>query len=202
MTFDQILEFIRTQDALIVYAILLLSAIVENIFPPYPGDLVTLSGAFLAGEGNIGYVGVMVSVIIGGVAGGMILYLFGKSKGRKFLINKKLPFLKKINLEKIENLFKKHGDSIVILSRFMAGVRSIVILVAGIGNIKTSRMVVLLIISVIIWNGLLITMMYYTKSNWTDIVDLVKEYNKVFIGIALILIIGWIVKVQWTKRKI
>jgi membrane protein DedA with SNARE-associated domain len=65
MSFDQILEIIRSQNEFIIYGILVVSTFVENIFPPYPGDAVILAGAFIAGEGNIGYFGVLISVVTG-----------------------------------------------------------------------------------------------------------------------------------------
>ncbi|HBC45924.1 MAG TPA: DedA family protein, partial [candidate division Zixibacteria bacterium] len=47
MSFDQILEFVRSQNEFIIYGILLISAFIENVFPPFPGDTVTLAGAYL-----------------------------------------------------------------------------------------------------------------------------------------------------------
>jgi membrane protein DedA with SNARE-associated domain len=47
--------FLTSQAAIYVYAVILISAIIENLFPPFPGDVVVLAGAFLAGRGDIGY---------------------------------------------------------------------------------------------------------------------------------------------------
>jgi membrane protein DedA with SNARE-associated domain len=95
MSFDQILEIIRSQNEFIIYGLLLLGAFVENVFPPFPGDTTILAGAFIAGQGNIEYWGVLLSVVIGGVAGGMILYFIGKSKGRDYFMRSKYKYFGK-----------------------------------------------------------------------------------------------------------
>src|SRR3989304_1327834 len=84
MSFEQIVEIIRSQNVVIIYAILFLSAFIENIVPPFPGDAVMLAGAYLAGEGNITYIGVLLSGAAGGLVGAMTLFAIGRSGGRRF----------------------------------------------------------------------------------------------------------------------
>lgn len=201
MSFDQILEIIRSQNEFIIYGILMVSTFVENIFPPYPGDTVILAGAFIAGQGNIGYFGVVVSVVTGGVAGGMILYYIGRFKGRSYFMRRDSKYFGKSSLIRVENLFEKYGNFVLIFSRFFAGVRSAVCIAAGLGDVRLSRMFVLTVISNLLWCGLLVGSMVYTKYNWSMILDLVKDYHMVLFTVALAIFAVWGLIYLWMKKR-
>jgi len=201
MSFEQILDFIRSQNEFIIYAILLLSAYIENIVPPFPGDAVMLSGAYLAGKGNTTYIGVIVSVMIGGVLGAMTLYFIGKSAGRRFFETGKGRYLIKGNLNKVDRMFDKHGSGILLISRFMPGIRSAIAVSAGIADFNRARMLILTTISFILWYGLLLGLMIYSKSNWRMIVNIVRQFNIVLISIGAIILIAWILRAIWRKRN-
>ena len=201
MTFDHILAFVRSQNEFIIYGILLVSAYIENIFPPYPGDAVTLSGAYLAGKGNIHYIGVLVSVLAGGIAGAMSLYFFGRFKGRPFFETGRGKYLLKGNLGRIDNLFARYGNVIILGSRFLAGIRSAVAVAAGISEVDAKRMAILSLISIFAWNALLIGLMIYTKSNWRAIVHFIQHFNIVLIFIAILILIILITRAFWRRKK-
>jgi membrane protein DedA with SNARE-associated domain len=201
MSFEQILEFIRSQNEFVIYAILLVSAFVENIFPPFPGDAVMLAGVYIAGEGGIDYIGVLISVIVGGTAGAMVLYWLGRTGGRRFFETGKGRFLVKGNLQKAERLFARHGNGLILISRFFAVIRSAIAVTAGIVNFNVNRMLVLTILSFILWNGLLLGLMVYSKANWRIMVDVIKQYNLVFVVIGVLALIVWIARAIWIKKQ-
>ena len=51
------------------YVILFLSAIIENVFPPIPGDTVTVIGAYLISTEKLGFWGVYISTSTGSLVG-------------------------------------------------------------------------------------------------------------------------------------
>jgi membrane protein DedA with SNARE-associated domain len=201
MSFDHILEFICSQNEFIIYAILLVSAFIENVFPPFPGDAVMLSGAYLAGKGNISYIGVLISSVGGGLIGVLTLYRLGKTGGRRFFETGKGKYLIKGNLTRTESHFKKYGSTILLISRFLPGIRSAIAISAGIVEYDFRRMIILSTVSFLLWNGMLTGLMIYSKSNWRLIIDLVKKFNIVLIVIGLIILIGWIILALWKRRK-
>jgi membrane protein DedA with SNARE-associated domain len=202
MSFDQVLEFIRSQNEFIIYGILLVSAFIENVFPPFPGDTMILAGAYLAGEGNIAYIGVLISVVLGGLAGAMVLYLIGKISGRKFFEIGRGRYLIKGNLNRAERMFDRYGGGIILGSRFMAGIRSAIAVTAGIVKYDLYRMTILTLISFILWDSLLIGMMIYFKSNWRMIINLIRQFNIIFLVAGALILIGWIFRALWKRRNI
>jgi membrane protein DedA with SNARE-associated domain len=202
MSFEQILEFVRTQNEFIIYGILLVSAFIENVFPPFPGDMMILAGAYLAGEGNIAYIGVLISVVLGGLAGAIVLYLIGKISGRKFFETGRGRYLIKGNLIRAERMFDKYGGRIILGSRFMAGIRSGIAVTAGVVKYDLYRMMILTLISIILWDGLLIGLMIYFKSNWRMIIELIRQFNIIFLVAGALILMGWILRALWKRRNI
>ena len=70
------------------YWLLGVSAYIENVFPPIPGDTVTVFGAYLISSGNLDFWGVYISTTIGSVLGFFTMYLMAIKVGRSFLKSK------------------------------------------------------------------------------------------------------------------
>ncbi len=85
---SDIIKFLLPLNNIFLYLFLFLSAIIENLFPPIPGDTITVFGAFLVGVGRLNYFGVYLSTTLGSVIGFMTLFLIGKYLGRKFFHEK------------------------------------------------------------------------------------------------------------------
>ena len=52
---NDIISFLLPKNDLFLYVFLFFSAIIENLFPPIPGDTITVFGAFLVGTGRLSY---------------------------------------------------------------------------------------------------------------------------------------------------
>ena len=74
---DRLLELIDSLPDLLVYLMLALSAFVENIFPPAPGDTIVAFGAFLAATGRLHFLGVYVATTLGSLGGFLFLFWIG-----------------------------------------------------------------------------------------------------------------------------
>lgn len=200
MTFESILFYLTSQAAIYVYLIILISAIIENIFPPYPGDAVVLAGAFLAGRGDIAYLPLFILSVTGGMIGAMLLYYLGKRRGRALFEKYDKYYLRVENLAKIENWFRRWGIWLLLFSRFVAGARSVIAIAAGVGNVPVKRMTILTLISFCLWNIVLIGGMYLLKSNWTKLTHLMKSYNMILVIASAIALLIWLAIVY--KRSI
>ena len=121
--------------------------------------------------------------------------------GEPFFETGRGRYLLKGNLGRIDSLFDRYGSAIILVSRFLAGIRSAVAVAAGVSRVDVRRMAALSTVSIIIWNGLLIGLMIYTKSNWRKIVDLIQRFNIVLISLGILIIILWIIRAIWRKRR-
>jgi len=185
MNYDQIIAYLSSHGAYYIYTAVFLGALAENLFPPLPGDFIILAGAYLAGRGEVYYPLLFVFSVAGGFIGAMIVFYFGRSKGRDYFIRGGNKLVNPANLRKIEGLFARWGSLILLFSRFIAGIRSLIALAAGLGDVSRFRMAWLTLASFCIWNLLLVGGMYAAKSNWLKLIELIKTYNIIFIIISL-----------------
>ena len=49
---NDIIEFLLPRNELFLYVFLFFSSVIENLFPPVPGDTITIFGAFMVGTGG------------------------------------------------------------------------------------------------------------------------------------------------------
>lgn len=194
------LEIAATEKVGWFYLAFFLSALVENLFPPYPGDLVTFSGGYLAGIGKLHLEGVFISTCLGSLSGAMFLYWIGKKGGRKVFAQDKGFMLNKSNLNKIENWFVRYGEKVIILSRFLAGVRSGVSLTAGIANVNLRKMMVYSAVSILVWNGIILFVAGVLKKNTQDFYNYFRIYNWVVLGIVSLFFAVWLIRVLRLKK--
>ena len=177
------------------YLFIFISGLVENLFPPYPGDTVTFVGGYLAGTGLLTLPLVFFSASLGCLAGAMILYILGKNKGREIFLKNKGKVFNKAQLEKVENWFKRYGEKVLILSRFLTGVRSLVALTAGVGNVKVQKMTGYTLISIILWNSIILFSAFKVQKNWREILGMIQVYNKVVLTVVILIVIVWLIKI-------
>ena len=144
-------------DALI-YLLLGLSAYVENIFPPIPGDTITAFGAFLVGMGKLHFMGVYLATTIGSLLGFLSLFWLGGYLGRKFFMEKNYRFFRAEKVIKAEQWFLRYGYLLIAFNRFLPGVRTAISIVGGILRLKTSWVIVLAFLSIAVWNLLWLIM--------------------------------------------
>lgn len=164
-----------------LYGILFLSAVVENLFPPIPGDTITAFGAFLVGAGILDYGYVYLATTMGSVIGFMALYFVGRALKREFFIRKNYKAFSAESIVKAETWFSRWGYYIVLANRFMPGIRSVISIVSGISRLNYIYVTLLALVSASIWNLIWIHTGYVIGGNWEyfkdRMADILRNYN-------------------------
>jgi membrane protein DedA with SNARE-associated domain len=201
-------KFLNALNALpdaLIYLLLGLSAFVENLFPPIPGDTITVFGAFLVGTGKLSFLGVYVATTAGSLVGFLTLFWLAGLLGRRFFIERDFRFLKAEQIMKAEAWFDTYGFLLIALNRFLPGVRSAVSIAAGLARFPLSVVGLLALLSCAVWNLIWILLGQTLGKNW-DAVEarmssLMTHYrNAVLISLGVILLLLWLRK-KWTSRK-
>ncbi len=195
---DQLSNLIAVYGAFWFYLFLFFSNVMENVFPPYPGDTVILIGGYLASAGKLSFLGIFFTSLLGCLVGAMILYFLGQKKGRGVFKQGKIFNLS--NLAKIEGWFKRYGEEVILGSRFLTGIRSGVALCAGLGNVKLKKMIFYSSFSIALWNGLLIFLAASLHKNWQVLYKFFVVYNRVVL--ILVIIVSAAVIFVWIKRRL
>lgn len=165
------------------------------------GYLGVFVGTFLEGETTIliagifaklGYLklkGVIFCAFVGTLAGDCSFFFLGKLFGRSLF--ERYQFLR--NKTALANrIIHQHGNVILYIMRFLAGFRSIILLLLGCANLKTSRFLLLDFISCLVWSTL-VSLVGYTFANVVYIfVSDAKGYEKIIMALAILLVGGGI----------
>lgn len=202
---EPFIQYLVTLPSLWVYLLLGLSAFVENIFPPIPGDTITAFGAFLVGIGRLHFLGVYISTTMGSLLGFLSLYGLGKLLGRAFFIERDYRFLKAKDIVKAERWFAKYGYFLIAMNRFLPGVRSAISLAGGLSGLRVLRVTLLAAVSCSIWNLLWISMGYFLGSNWeaakARMSILVVRYNIIILILFGLVILLVLIRRKWRRKK-
>ena len=188
------MRLLLESSALWLYLILFGSAVIESLFPPYPGDTVILVGGYLVGVGRLNFGGALLSSVAGSLCGASILFFLGLAKGRSLFQRGRYPFFSPDRLHKVEGWFDRHGRKTVLASRFLAGVRSLVAVSAGMGRMKYGLFLAFSLVSILAWNGLLLFLGLKLGQSWEHVARLFRLYNGVIIFVAILVILLWYLK--------
>lgn len=176
-----------------IYLFLFISSFVENIFPPIPGDFITISGGGLAASGRLNIFIVFLVVYAGGILSMMLIYYLGRNKGRDFFMKKNYKMFSRDDIPRLENWFNKRGPILLLFNRFIVGVRAVIALVAGISRYNPTKKFVYVSISFWMFNGLLLFSSYLFVINFEVVYSYLRLYEKIvwpiIIAVAIIFVI-------------
>jgi membrane protein DedA with SNARE-associated domain len=202
---SQFLNAIESFPNTLAYLLLGVSAFVENLFPPIPGDTITAFGAFLVGTGKLSFVGVYLSTTIGSFVGFTTLFMVGGFLGRHFFIEKDYRFLKAKDIEKAEKWFSTYGYFLIAFNRFLPGLRSAVSVAAGIASLKLPWVAFLALVSCGAWNLLWILLGFSLGTHWDTMAkkmgELVGVYNIAILLTLVVLLLVFLVRKKVKIRR-
>ena len=202
---DGFLNWLTTVPDWLVYLLLAASAFVENVFPPIPGDTITAFGAFLVGTGRLDFMGVYLATTIGSVTGFLVLFWLGHLLGRRFFVERDHRFFKVKDILRAEEWFRKYGYWLVLMNRFLPGVRSVISIAGGISRLRIATVALLATASAAAWNLIWILMGYFLGTNWAVVKDtlarLMFRYNMAILGVGVLLALVVLIKIAVRRKR-
>lgn len=197
---QEIFDFLSKVDPLTVYGLVLGLALLENILPPAPSDMMIVAAGTLVGLGQVGFVPTLLSATAGSVIGFVIMYKIGEWFGDHILEAGKIKFLPVESVHKVERWFAKYGYAIIVINRFLTGTRAVVSFFAGMSELRLPLTAVLCFVSALVWNAILVTMGMYLGRNWDKIGFYLSTYSQAVTAVVIVLALLWVAKVIYTKR--
>ena len=111
---------------------------------PLPEDVSLILGGFLVHQGQAQLVLMMATGYLGIIVGDSIIFFAGRRIGSK-VGQKPTGFFRRVvtpeKRARVEGLFKRHGEKIVMVARFLPGVRAVTYFTAGSVGMKYSHFV-------------------------------------------------------------
>jgi membrane protein DedA with SNARE-associated domain len=179
-------------------ALVALLAWLEYVFPPVPGDSVMLLACFLAGAGALPGTATVLTCFAGSTLGALTAYWFGARLGRSYF------FLRSSwargELDRLERGLRRFGGRLLLVNRFLPGIRGVFLYGAGIGRLPLREVVVYSSISNALWVALVAWAGTSLGSSWEDVQVVFRRYVWV-IGIGLsIYVVVTVVRARRRRR--
>jgi membrane protein DedA with SNARE-associated domain len=187
---ESFLHNLSSFNPLWIYLIAAGVAYIENIFPPFPSDVVLVATASTIALGKVNFGILFFASTIASTAGFITMYEIGKWFGIRMIESRRIKFLPYEQIRTVETWFKTYGYGIVIANRFLAGTRAVVSFFVGMSNLSLWKTIVLSFISSAAWNFLLIFAGKSLGDNWQRILFYLEAYGKI---ITIIVIVGLLV---------
>ncbi len=211
MSAQQILNWLESLPVINIYIVVFLSAFTENVFPPWPGDTVTVLCGFLISQGKGNFLVCFSLILLANVLTAILLYFAGESIIRFFtylhtrwanswLNSFMKPLVDPQQLAKTKIWFERWGILFIFLSRFFAGIRFFVSIIAGIVHMNIYLFLIVFSLGVILWNGLLLWGGWKLGENWHNIITFISLYNWFIFSLIFILLAAWLLW-KWKFRK-
>lgn len=168
---------------------------------PLPEDISLILGGFLAHKGAASLPVMMAVGFLGILAGDSLIFNFGRKLGSNVGRKQSGFFARIITPEKrakVEGLFERHGQKIVMIARFMPGVRAVTYFTAGSVGMPYWRF--------ILWDGLaalgsaplFVFLGFHFGSELDYLIGQIKKsQSAVLIGLGVIAV-AWFL---WQRRK-
>jgi membrane protein DedA with SNARE-associated domain len=189
---ESIVEFLMHLDPWAVYAVVAGVAFIENVFPPFPSDVLVVAAGSLVGLGRVDPIMLVLVTTVGSTAGFMVMYGIGHWIGGHLLETGKIKFLPPEQVRRVEGWFQQYGYGVVVANRFLAGTRAVVSFFAGMSRLPMAICVGLSFASAAVWNFLLVEAGSALGSNWERIVLYLDAYGKTVTSIVVVAVLAYI----------
>jgi len=187
-------------DAFGALGVALLMAL-ENLFPPIPSELILPFAGFLVGQGELGFLPVLVASTAGSLFGALVLYALGRWGGRNLILRYgRFLRVKEADLDRAEGWFDRYDEWVVLFGRMVPGIRSVVSIPAGMLGMPFVRFVLLTTAGSAAWNALLLGAGWYLGDNWQQIADIVGSASNVVLVLVAVALVS--AAVWWWRRRV
>jgi len=159
--------------------------LVEDFGVPVPGETVLILGAVYAGSGRLSIVLVVLLGFLGAVIGDNIGFALGRFGGRR-LVERwgRYILLTPERLDKATAFFERHGGKVIVIARFVEGLRQANGIVAGTTGMHWAKFVAFNALGAALWVGTWSAVGYFSGNHITSIYNTASQYST-YLAIAV-----------------
>jgi len=177
----------------------------ENLFPPIPSELIMPLAGFVVQQGKMDFTLVVLAGVIGTVLGALPWFYAGRLLGEERL--KKLCDrygkwlgISGEDITKSKNWFDRYGNKAVLLCRLVPGVRTLISIPAGIGNMNIIPFLIYSTIGTTLWVLLLTYAGFALGQNYKVVETYIDPISKVVVIVVVVAFVGFVI-FKLTKSK-
>lgn len=146
-------------------------------------------GGYLLASGRISLAELCIAVYSGNLLSAALMYYFGEHILEFFRQFARFGWAKELlnpqNLRQTEAWFRRWGLLAVIFSRFSAGIRFFVAIVAGMTHMPLWLFLLAFTIATTIWNSILVYGGWLLGEKWEKMLEILQVYNIFVMGLLV-----------------
>lgn len=192
-------------NPVITYIFFFFSGILQLVFPPFPSDVIIVFEGYLTTVGaNFNFFLVLFVSVMGSLVGSILVYWFGYKKGDDVLRYKLvIKYIDEKHIKRSEKVFHKYGKYGLILSKFIPGTSSIMVLFSGVFKVKKRVYFTYILLSIVLQQVIYLLIGRVIGSNIEHVKKFLSVFNMASVAIiAVLAVIGFIIyKARKTRKK-
>lgn len=201
-TANFIINFISTLG----YPGIIITMAIESALIPLPSEVIMPFSGYLVSKGVFNLYLVALSGALGNVLGSLAAYAlgyWGHEKLVRSFVRKwgKWLLLSEDDLDLAEKLLRKYKDLVIILSRVLPGVRTVISLPAGFAKLPIWRFIVLTFIGSLIWSYFLAWIGLVLGNNWRQVGPVFHKFDMLIVVVVVLAVGLYIYKKAFASKK-
>lgn len=158
----------------------------ENLFPPIPSEVIMPLGGFLAAQGKMNPILVVLFGTAGSVLGALPWYALGRFFGRDRLLalSRRFGFIMTMDPPDVEQAFgwfERHGRKAVLYGRLIPAIRTLISVPAGLARMSLPGFLLLTTIGSLAWTIVLTAAGYLLESQYERVETYVDPLSKLVV---------------------
>jgi len=174
----------------------------EDFGVPVPGETILLAAAVYAGAGVLNPVLVGIIAVFAAIIGDNVGFGIGHVAERKVILRYgRFVFITPDRLLRAENFFEHQGGKVIIVARFVEGLRQANGIIAGLTGMRWIRFLMFNSIGAVLWVGCWLTIGVAAGGHIATIYKEITRYSLVAAGVAVIGLIAYILVHRSRRRR-
>lgn len=166
--------------------------VAENIFPPIPSELIMPFAGYVAANGELNVVGVLIAGTLGSLVGTSAWYIAARLLGLHrfvWLCNKlgRVATLSEDDIDKADHWFKRHGIWAVLIGRLIPAIRTLISVPAGLAAMPFGQFLLISAVGTVIWTAILTGAGYLLQANFHAVEAWVDPVSTAVVILAVVI---------------
>jgi membrane protein DedA with SNARE-associated domain len=174
----------------LLYGAIAIAAFAENIFPPLPADTVVALGAFVAARGAGSAIGAWTATMLGNLLGAMSMFALGRRLGIEWFTARYPKIFPLHATTRVAARFRERGVLVLIMSRFLPGVRAVVPPVAGAVGLHPVHAAIAMSVASGAWYGMVCWLAFTAGANAEQLLSHIAKQQRlatIIVGLAVLI---------------
>lgn len=198
-----IIELIKSTNYLGIFVLMFL----ESALIPIPSEITMPFSGFLASKGDLSFIAIVAVGTLANLLGSLAAYYLGYFLEETVLLNLvkkygKFILLSEHEYHRTEKWFKKYGDKIVLVSRLLPGIRTVISLPAGMFEMDIKKFVIYTTIGCLIWSFVLTYIGFVLGENWNSLEPIYRKFEFIIVALLILGVVLYIEKHLGIRKKI